>query len=310
VISDEQVCAPDYGMATVECGSSYMKITISTDLFNDDDTFSASLVDDSSIDCRTVGSLNDNSFTLETPLDGCGTTSRVFSSQIEFSQVLHVETHSTIISVDKPIDLEFSCFYPTQVNAVFGGTGDDDMNFEVVNPQFNATYTGEQTGVGEFSFDINFFTDRFYTDVADNLDFESGDYVYFGINPTGSSNVSSLPETVTYSVDECRIVNDELGIEFPILEDGCGQALVGFVMEDPSTWMDDYERPIHNEDSIYFQYRSFRFVGADETTTYSEQLKCDITVCDKSDTNSICAQPRNCARRRRSSSLEDLIILD
>ena len=56
------------------------------------------------------------------------------------------------------------------------------MNFEVVNPQFNATYTGEQTGIGEFSFDINFFTDRFYTDVADNLNFESGDYVYFGIN--------------------------------------------------------------------------------------------------------------------------------
>ena len=100
--------------------------------------------------------------------------------------------------------------------------------------------------------------------------------IYTFIKPTGSSNVSSLPETVTYSVDECRIVNDELGIEFPILEDGCGQALVGFAMEDPSAWMDDYERPIHNDDSIYFQYRSFRFVGADETTTYSEQLKCDV----------------------------------
>jgi len=296
-------------MASVECGSSYMKITINTALFNDDDSFSASLSDDSSIDCRMVGSLDDDSFTLETPLDGCGTSSLVQSStqDIIFSQILHVETHSTIISVDKPIDLEFSCYYPTIVSAIFGG--DDDFNFDVVNPQFNATYTGEQTGVGEFSFDINFFTDRFYTDVADNLDFESGDFVYFGINPTGSGNSSTLPDTVEYSVDNCRIVNAALGIEFPILEDGCGQALVGFAMEDTTAWTDDLERPIHNEDSVYFEYRSFRFVGADETTEYSEQLKCDIMVCDKSDTNSFCAQTRVCSRRRRSS-LEDLIILD
>jgi len=284
-----------------------MTITINTALFNDDDSFAASLVDDSSIDCRTVGSLDDATFTLETALDGCGTWSEVQTSEIFFKQVLHVETHSTIISVDKPIDLEFSCAYPTQVNAIFGNN--DDLNFDVVNPQFNATYTGEQTGVGEFSFDINFFTDRFYTDVAYNLDFESGDFVYFGINPTGSGNSSTLPDTVEYSVDECRIVNAALGIEFPILEDGCGQALVGFKTEDPTTWTDDFERSIHNEDSVYFQYRSFRFVGADEATEYSEQLKCDITVCDKSDVNSVCAQPRVCSRRRRSS-LEDLIILD
>ena len=56
------------------------------------------------------------------------------------------------------------------------------MNFDVVNPQFNATYTGEQTGEGTFNFDINFYSDRFYTDVAFNMDFESGDFVYFGIN--------------------------------------------------------------------------------------------------------------------------------
>lgn len=304
----EWVCAPDYGKAEVECGSSYMRITIDTGLFNDDDSFIASLVDDSSIDCRAVGSLDDGSFTLETPLDGCGTWSNVRNNYIYFSQVLHVETHSTIISVDKPIDLEFSCSYPTKVDAVFGNSG-DDMNFDVVNPQFNATYTGEQTGEGNFNFDINFYSDRFYTDVAFNMDFESGDFVYFGINPSGSDENSTLPDTVTYSVDECRIVNDVLGISFPILENGCGQALVGFETIDVAAWNDTYNRPTHNEDSIYFQYRSFRFVGADENTQYSEQLKCDITVCDKSDTNSFCAQPRVCSRRRRSS-LEDLIILD
>ena len=97
--------------------------------------------------------------------------------------------------------------------------------------------------------------------------------------PTGSDTNSSLPDTVTYSVTDCRIINEELSIEFPILEDGCGQDLVGFDFEDTSAWpIDASLRPIHNADSVYFEYMSFRFVSAEKNVDYNEKLSCDVSI--------------------------------
>lgn len=237
----------------------------------------ASLIDSS---CATSGSVSDDGFTLSTPLDGCGTyISDSDADTVTFAQSVSAMARTGPIYVGNPLGIDFTCVYDTHSDA------STDGDFEQTTSE-----TGS-AGTGSFDFSLVLYEDStFEAAVPDGDVIVVGERVYFSVAG------SSLPETVSFIVNDCTISNELYGMSYDIVSGGCADDLTQTMYHNDGPFASD----------AMLSYAAFRFdTDADLDEDQHEVISCTITVCDNDDETSACQNQPSCARRRRSPSAVD-----
>jgi len=238
-----------------------MDIEVDHCVFADDVDFQAHLLDDT---CSTTGAIVENDkFILSTTLDGCGTTVSHDNTSVTFSQTIFASATSGPIFLGNPLELEFSCNYDSQTSAT------TNAEFEKITSS-----TGSE-GSGNFEFELSLFEDdTFSGGLPDGDVIVVGERVYFSVDGI------ALPDSVSFVLTSCKVINDEYSMEYDILPAGCPDSLV----------QSTYHNTAPFTSNAQLSYAAFRFdtdaaIDADQ----QEVISCMITVCDNDDASSLCA---------------------
>jgi len=243
-----------------------MEIVIDHCLFVDENHFSANFIDNSDVNCGLQDEIIDGTnVTMFTPLDGCGTTQTAGNGTVTFSQTIYYKTWSGLIYLGNPASLDFTCTFSTEASASTNKTVS------------SVTTTTGSAGTGDFSFELGLYTDdTFATPI------EASDVIIVGERVNFAVSSPSLPSNVEFVIGTCTVGHG--GLSYPILTDGCGDALV----------QTEYAIAGPFANVAQLSYDAFRFdTGADINEDQTETITCSIHVCDAEDDDSLC-NTRSC----------------
>merc|ERR1719220_3460289 len=183
-----------------------MDVELDQCLFRDVGRFEAQFRNATS-GCSLTGDLGMDLVALSTEYDRCGTRTSELGGRITFTQNLRVETFSGFLSLGRPADVEFTCFF--------------DNNLEVNSNSTISTVDSStgSAGSGDFAFDMTIYANDRFNAVMDESSV-IGERVYVSIDG------SSMPSTVVYAVESCTVRNEAFGLEIPVVTGKCGESLL------------------------------------------------------------------------------------
>jgi len=253
-MDDEKTCTPNPALINVQCSHSGISVDI------DQCVFGINIVqigfDQSNQNCQSrnleVVGLSD-SFHVETALDDCGTTHEMTDSNtIGFFNTLSVVSRhsSNSIQLRSNMNIQIGCLF---TNTLVTG------NNTVIE---RATGESGTTGLGEFQFFANYFSDATFSHalVADSTDFGFlGSNLYLGVYPYQSLN------GVKFYISSCTITDGNHS--YAIVDNGCASPL-GSIISSFAT-----------ETMFKLAYTAFKFTGTPHDEETVMDVTCQIRVC-------------------------------
>merc|ERR1712154_21564 len=107
-----------------------------------------------------------------------------------------------------------------------------------------------------------------------------GSTIFFGVK------IDKPIEGIEFAISDCKVVDEQLGLEHAILSDFCPDSFVG--MSAQTSFVDKTE--------VFMSYTSFLFVTSDEEIS-ELKLVCQAIACAADDFSSEC-QSTSCLNRR------------
>jgi len=257
---DELNCQPSDDAVLLTCDKNEMTIEVDSALF-DAENYELSLSDEN---CKAVEGAN--GWNLTTALEDCGTTLEFGNGEVVFTQVVKARAGANGIIFGRPVDLEFTCTYQTEFET--------DSERITIN---EVTSTQGLQGDGDFSFNIQLYSDNSFTDKQSESDVITvGERVFFAIETT------QLPSNLVFAVHNCTIHDASVNQEFHVIEESCPSSTISADMN------------MVSNSQLRVSYMSFAFVSSD-AMEHEEELTCSIQVCEAGNSNSYCASAQtNC----------------
>jgi len=259
---------------TVDCNSDGMVATLDLKKYSYLETDPMTLADPS---CKPK-EVNSEKAVFEVPLDGCGTTHNASKEYLRYYNSIKVfkkkGENETIITREHNVTINFNCAY------------DRDIILSVVSfsPRRKRLYT-KAADFANFTFTMDMYKSNKYEEAYDAYPVLTylGSPMYLQI-----AAISKDSELVLF-VDRCFAtptsdVNDAKFYNF--INKGCAK--------------DDTLKYKYNKEASKQQFSldAFRFIKG---STDRVHLHCDVIVCRKSDSKSVCAKGcQEGARRRRA----------
>lgn len=265
VAKDGKSCLPEDGRFSIQCSSDKMHVSIDSCVVPH-----AGAVYIGEDEC--TGEIDGNIYHLTSPLDGCGTSlSKSDDGELVFTnQLIGAGRKNSFIRLGPETQLDLSCKYDSVYDNITAITTIDSNKF-----------TGGGDGEGKLKFHITSYTDdTFAEEVSEDHTTKLGGNIYFGVK------IDAPIEGVEFAISDCKVVDEQLGLEHAILSDFCPDSFVNMAAK--SSFVDNNE--------VFMSYKSFLFLTSEEEIS-ELKLVCQAIACASDDLSSEC-QATSCLNRR------------
>ncbi|CAG5080182.1 Oidioi.mRNA.OKI2018_I69.PAR.g9498.t1.cds [Oikopleura dioica] len=283
---DGKTCLPQSDLAEITCSPTGMSLSLHQCVLPG--VSAPTLLD---TDCTAT--LADDTFTLDTTLDGCDTAFILDDDVVTFTNYLLAPGGVTGgIMTSKPVQLEFSCDFAVGANVNLTTTGNGLFgNTSLASAPIEVTFGvgDEQPAFGAFSYTLAFYEDESFDTLMDmeNKIVSVGDTIYAAVS------VDVPVAGLEFTIEECVIEDPAAGMSLTMIDAQCGEPII-------ETSIGSYS----DSEMITFSFMSFLFPS--KSRNWSEQsqmqLSCSIYVCDEHDSGSLCSVDPGCGSRKRRSA--------
>lgn len=263
-----KTCHPDKKHVRTTCHATEMEIEIDECVVDGYEMAESSFIVN---ECEPV--INGSTWTIKSPLDGCG-AEKVFEEDglISYTNRLSIPPVTFFESVffERPMEFNFTCEYgmATTVQSTF-------------NIQGRTQKTVFNVGVGEFNFELNFFTGiDFSTKMPTSLPSTVvGQPIFFNVIMNDGISLNDLEFRVTQCTVSKR-TDSNTNYTVYDLNGKCDST------KSPIRFTEEQSWAVSNNEQR-FSYRGFIFPGEQ---VQGQILSCDVTVCDMSKADSVCQE--------------------
>lgn len=269
--SDGKTCVPAAENMSVTCSASTMSMNVHECVYGAGEDVTITLNSETCSTTRT-----DENWSVETALDGCGTSVDTVNDKIVFSNTLTVQSRAAAIVLFSDPEITFVCEYASSVQGV-------STSLEVTSETHSADGS-ESTGSFDFSLQFVSPNAEGVFAVAENDVMIVGERVSFEV--VNNNPISG----VSFIVQECTVTDN----------DGKMHSVVGG-LNLANNCLDPHTTAQRDSDAIAtsssrFSYIAFLFGGGSEESSSNLELTCSIAACLDAD----CADlVESCGARRR-----------